>query len=197
MPSLGVACRSQAGITRTLALTCQPDGLSATRIAPCWRCERAEGRGRVGRDRHGRRRVHRHAGPAHGKAAPRASSSCEEMAAEHPVEGCNYLLALDMEMDPIPGYEIASWERGYGDFAMKPDLGDAAPHSVARGDGARPLRRPLARRLARPAVTAAGAEGADGSSRRARLHADDRLGARVLPPARDLRGGAGRSATRT
>ena len=47
---------------------------------------------------------------------------CEEMADEHPVEGCNYLLALDMEMDPIPGYEIASWERGYGDFAMKPDL---------------------------------------------------------------------------
>ena len=45
------------------------------------------------------------------------------MADEHPVEGCNYLLALDMEMDPIPGYEIASWERGYGDFAMKPDLG--------------------------------------------------------------------------
>ena len=48
---------------------------------------------------------------------------CEEMADEHPVEGCNYLLALDMEMDPIPGYEIASWERGYGDFAMRPDLG--------------------------------------------------------------------------
>ncbi|HEU5490303.1 MAG TPA: glutamine synthetase family protein [Gaiellaceae bacterium] len=47
---------------------------------------------------------------------------CEEIANEHPVEGCNYLLALDMEMDPIPGYEIASWERGYGDFAMKPDL---------------------------------------------------------------------------
>ena len=42
---------------------------------------------------------------------------------EHPVEGCNYLLALDMEMDPIPGYAIASWERGYGDFALKPDLG--------------------------------------------------------------------------
>ena len=43
---------------------------------------------------------------------------CEEMAGEHPVEGCDYLLALDMEMDPIPGYEIASWERGYGDFAQ-------------------------------------------------------------------------------
>jgi len=47
---------------------------------------------------------------------------CDEIGAEHEVEGCNYLLALDMEMDPVPGYEIASWERGYGDFAMKPDL---------------------------------------------------------------------------
>ena len=41
---------------------------------------------------------------------------------EHGVESCNYLLALEMEMDPIPGYEIASWERGYGDFALAPDL---------------------------------------------------------------------------
>src|SRR4029453_4443164 len=47
---------------------------------------------------------------------------CDDIGAEHEVEGCNYLLALDMEMDPIPGYEIASWERGYGDFALKPDL---------------------------------------------------------------------------
>ena len=46
----------------------------------------------------------------------------EEIGTEHDVEGCNYLLALDMEMDPIPGYEIASWERGYGDFALVPDL---------------------------------------------------------------------------
>jgi glutamine synthetase len=45
-----------------------------------------------------------------------------EDSAEHGVEGCNYLLALEMEMDPVPGYEIASWERGYGDFALKPDL---------------------------------------------------------------------------
>jgi glutamine synthetase len=43
--------------------------------------------------------------------------------AEHGVEGCNYLLALDMEMDPVPGYGIASWEQGYGDFALVPDLG--------------------------------------------------------------------------
>ena len=42
---------------------------------------------------------------------------------EHGLEGCNYLLALDMEMDPQPGYAMASWERGYGDFHLRPDLG--------------------------------------------------------------------------
>src|SRR5712691_2553737 len=42
--------------------------------------------------------------------------------AEHGLEGCNYLLGLDMEMDPQPGYAMASWERGYGDFHLRPDL---------------------------------------------------------------------------
>src|ERR671925_1578945 len=42
---------------------------------------------------------------------------------EHGIEGCNYLLALDMEMDPVPGYEMANWEGGYGDFGIMPDLG--------------------------------------------------------------------------
>ena len=41
---------------------------------------------------------------------------------EHGVEGCNYLLALDMEMDPVPGYEMANWEKGYGDFGIAPDI---------------------------------------------------------------------------
>jgi glutamine synthetase len=35
---------------------------------------------------------------------------------------CDYLLACDMEMDPVPGYRIASWETGYGDFHAVPDL---------------------------------------------------------------------------
>jgi glutamine synthetase len=39
------------------------------------------------------------------------------------VEGCNYLLALDMEMDPVPGYQMANWEKGYGDFGIAPDMG--------------------------------------------------------------------------
>ena len=46
----------------------------------------------------------------------------EEALAGHPVEGCNYLLALEMEGDPVPGYDMASWERGYGDFSMVPDF---------------------------------------------------------------------------
>jgi glutamine synthetase len=45
-----------------------------------------------------------------------------EDVAEHGAEGCNYLLALEMEMDPVPGYGIAGWEQGYGDFVMRPDL---------------------------------------------------------------------------
>jgi glutamine synthetase len=45
-----------------------------------------------------------------------------EESAEHGVEGCNYLLALDMEMDPQAGYTMASWEQGYGDFVLTPDL---------------------------------------------------------------------------
>ena len=46
----------------------------------------------------------------------------DETKAGHAIEGCNYLLALEMEMDPVPGYAIASWEQGYGDFAITPDL---------------------------------------------------------------------------
>jgi glutamine synthetase len=46
-----------------------------------------------------------------------------EEVAENGAEGCNYLLAVDVDMTPVDGYEMASWERGYGDFSMKPDLG--------------------------------------------------------------------------
>lgn len=42
---------------------------------------------------------------------------------EHGTEGCNYLLAVDTEMNTVDGYAMSSWERGYGDFAMHPDPG--------------------------------------------------------------------------
>jgi glutamine synthetase len=47
----------------------------------------------------------------------------EQGLAEHGVEACDYLMALDMEMDPVPGYALANWELGYGDFVLRPDLG--------------------------------------------------------------------------
>ncbi|MER6062829.1 glutamine synthetase family protein [Streptomyces sp. NPDC001792] len=40
----------------------------------------------------------------------------------HGTEGCNYLLAVDTEMNTVDGYAMSSWDRGYGDFAMHPDL---------------------------------------------------------------------------
>jgi len=36
--------------------------------------------------------------------------------------GCDYLLTVDIEMEPVPGYEAASWDLGYGDFVLKPDM---------------------------------------------------------------------------
>ena len=40
----------------------------------------------------------------------------------HGTEACNYLLAVDVEMNTVGGYAITSWESGYGDFAIRPDL---------------------------------------------------------------------------
>ncbi len=46
---------------------------------------------------------------------------------EHGAEGCNYLLAVDVDMNTVDGYEMSSWERGYGDFVLKPDLATLRP----------------------------------------------------------------------
>ncbi|GAA0978483.1 glutamine synthetase family protein [Acrocarpospora macrocephala] len=40
----------------------------------------------------------------------------------HAAEGCNYLLAVDVEMNTVSGYAMSSWDRGYGDFVFKPDM---------------------------------------------------------------------------
>jgi glutamine synthetase len=41
---------------------------------------------------------------------------------DHGTEGCNYLLAVDVDMNTVEGYAMSSWERGYGDFVMAPDM---------------------------------------------------------------------------
>jgi glutamine synthetase len=46
---------------------------------------------------------------------------------EHGAEACNYLLAVDVEMNTVSGYAMSSWDRGYGDFVLVPDLETLTP----------------------------------------------------------------------
>jgi glutamine synthetase len=39
------------------------------------------------------------------------------------LHACIYLFTVDMEMEPLPGFTLTSWERGYGDMKLEPDLG--------------------------------------------------------------------------
>ena len=100
-------------------------------------------------------------------------------------------------MDPVPGYAIASWERGYGDFGLAPDLATLRRIpwleatalvlcDVGWHDGS-PVA-PSPRQVLRAQVERASALGFD---------ADGRLGARVLLAQGDVRGGARRSTTAT
>ena len=47
----------------------------------------------------------------------------EEILGEEGLHACLYLVTVDMEMEPLPGYSYANWDTGYGDFRMVPDLG--------------------------------------------------------------------------
>src|SRR3989449_11161032 len=46
-----------------------------------------------------------------------------EHALDDGVHACIYLFTVDMEMEPLPGFTLTSWERGYGDMKMVPDMG--------------------------------------------------------------------------
>ena len=61
-----------------------------------------------------------HYGRLHGKRFD-ASFFLEEAAADG-THACDYLLTVDMEMEPVAGYSYASWEQGFGDFHLVPDL---------------------------------------------------------------------------
>jgi glutamine synthetase len=49
-----------------------------------------------------------------------------ESVLEHGAEACNYLLAVDVDMNTVEGYDMSSWARGYGDFELAPDLSTLA-----------------------------------------------------------------------
>ena len=42
--------------------------------------------------------------------------------ADHGIEACEYLLAVDIDMNPLPGYKFANWDTGYGDVVCRPDF---------------------------------------------------------------------------
>src|SRR5690242_9716275 len=42
--------------------------------------------------------------------------------AKHGTHACNYLLTVNLDMDPLDGFKVASWETGFGDFTLRPDL---------------------------------------------------------------------------
>jgi len=42
--------------------------------------------------------------------------------AKHGTHGCNYLLTVNIEMDPMDGFQLANWEKGFGDFEWRPDF---------------------------------------------------------------------------
>src|SRR3954464_7625867 len=51
-----------------------------------------------------------------------AASYFLESCADEGTHGCDYLLTVNIEMDPLDGFKLASWDQGFGDFAMKPDM---------------------------------------------------------------------------
>ena len=80
------------------------------------------------------------------RASGSTASSSSTRSSGHGTEGCNYLLAVDVDMNTVDGYAISSWERGYGDMMFDLDLADPAPHPrpAVLGDG--PVRPVVARR---------------------------------------------------
>ena len=111
--------------------------------------------------------------------------------------GCDYLLANDIDMEPVPGYAVANWEKGYGDFVMKPDLATLRriPWLPAT---ALVLCDVLDHHTHEPVAHSPRAmlQQADRAARRDGHVVLLRLGARVLSVRRDLRVGRGESLAR-
>src|SRR2546423_233555 len=62
----------------------------------------------------------------------------------HGAEGCNYLLAVDVEMNTVQGFAMSSWETGYGDFVFRPDLDTLRPRAGGPAAAAPATRPPAA-----------------------------------------------------
>ena len=108
--------------------------------------------------------------------------------AEHGAEGCNYLLAVDVEMNTVEGYAMSSWERGYGDFSLVPDISTLRRIPWLPATALVMCDLKLGGRLRCRRLAAAGAPGPARPAGRARLERErqHRTGAARVP--RHLRG---------
>ena len=92
---------------------------------------------------------------------------------DHGTEGCNYLLAVDVDMNTVSGYAISSWEGGYGDMEFVLDLDTL--RAIPWQPGTVMVQCDLAwlddGALAGAAVAATGPQAAGRPRRVARLHA--------------------------
>ncbi len=111
--------------------------------------------------------------------------------AEHASEGCNYLLAVDVDMNTVDGYQMSSWERGYGDFVMQPDF--ATLRRVPWHPGTALVLADLTWLDGTPVVASPAADpaAADGPAGRARPGRAGRHRAGVRRLQRQLRAGLG------
>src|SRR5262249_26284643 len=109
----------------------------------------------------------------------------------HHAEGCNYLLAVDVEMNTVDGYAMSSWERGYGDFVLVPAL--ATMRRMPWPGGSALAIAGLGRAGRRPGGPPAPPDppGAGEAAGQTRLDRAGRHGAGVLPLQRLLRAGTG------
>jgi glutamine synthetase len=109
----------------------------------------------------------------------------DEMVDGEGMHACNYLLAIDTDMEPLPGYRFASWETGYPDLNARPDMGTIR----------------LIPWLEKTALVLCdlfteGGAVVDVEGEKARLHHQVRRRAGVLPLPRFLRGGGGQELPR-
>ena len=117
--------------------------------------------------------------------------------AEHGAESCNYLLAVDVDMRTVEGYAMSSWERGYSDMVLVPDIDTLRPvpwqegTAVCLADVAWPEGSDVSRLPAPGPAPPAGAPG------RARLDGERGDRARVPGVPRHLRAGVAGRATWT
>ncbi len=114
------------------------------------------------------------------------------------IEACNYLLAVDVDMNPLPGYRFANWDQGYGDFSCRPRPRrrcDSCPWLERhRARAVRPGRRARAARRSRCRPARCSATRSSGPPRRSATSREDRHRARVLPlPATPSRSWPGRT----